>query len=381
MRHLLKTYAIVFDSCHPFLFRELLATINHEATTVEDANDTRDERRAIRADFMRVHPTYDKTFWLLSQKNPVRCFCQLLVRPAGGERIYGLRPSTIAHTIFQLVLLIAVIGAIVVESIATPLYRRHYYAQHGRIRGSWFDIAESAFGLTLLVEFVIKIIADGFVFTPNAYVRSIWNVLDFFIMAGILVNVTTGLVFIGGLSRFTRSLKALRALKLISLIEKMRSTFESLIISGIARIFDAAMLAMLYMIPYAVWGLNIFAGLTDSCNDGNVAGKSDCVNEYQNSVVTSSNGGGGGPAFSYPVPRVWANPSPSTTFSFDSFRASLLILFEIVSLEGWIDVMGVVTSITGPNQQPRTNASQVNAIFFVIYNLLGGVVILTVFVR
>ena len=377
------TYAIVLDPCHLFLFRELLATINHEAATAEDPNDARDERKAIKADFIRDHPTYDKTVWLLPQKSRVRRFCQLFVRPAGGERINGLRPSTIAHTVFQLVLLIAVIGAIVVESIATPLYRRHYYAQHGRVRGSWFDIAESAFGLTLLVEFVIKIIADGFAFTPNAYVRGIWNVLDFFIMAGILVNVTTGLVFIGGLSRFTRSLKALRALKLITLIEKMRSTFESLIISGIARIFDAAMLALLYMIPYAVWGLNIFAGLTDSCNDsdGNVAGKSDCVNEYENSVVTSSNGGGGGPAFSYPVPRVWANPSPSTTFSFDSFRASLLILFEIVSLEGWIDVMGVVTSITGPNQQPQTNASQVNAIFFVIYNLLGGVVILTVFVR
>ena len=93
----------------------MLATINQEAATTEDPNDTRDERKARKADFMRNHPTYDKTFWLLSQKNPVRCFCQLLVRPAGGERIYGLRPSTIAHTIFQLVLLIAVIVAIVVE--------------------------------------------------------------------------------------------------------------------------------------------------------------------------------------------------------------------------------------------------------------------------
>jgi len=360
------------------LFRELLAALNSEAAEAEDVNDVRDERKAIKADFIRDHPTYDKTFWILPQKNPVRRFCQLLVRPAGGERINGLRPSTIAYTIVQLVLLFAVVGAIVVESIATPLYRRDYFARFGRVRGSWFDIAESAFGLTLLVEFVIKIVADGFFFTPNAYVRSIWNVLDFFIMAGILTNVVTGVIVIGGLSRFTRSLKALRALKLITLIEMMRSTFESLIISGVARIFDAAMLALLYMIPYAVWGLNIFAGLTDMCNDGNVGGLSDCVNEYENSVVTSGNGG---PAFSFPVPRVWANPSPSTTFSFDSFRASLLILFEIVSLEGWIDVMNFVTSITGPNQQPQTNASQVNAIFFVIYNLLGGVVILTVFVR
>ncbi len=165
---------------------------------------------------------------------------------------------------------------------------------------------------------------------------------------------------------------------MITLIEKIRSTFESLIISGIMRIFDAALLAMLYMIPYAVWGLNIFAGLTNMCNDTNASGASDCINEYENSVVTSSSGN---PALTFPVPRVWADPSPSTTFSFDTFRASLLILFEIVSLEGWIDVMVVAASITGPNSQPQTNASQVNAIFFVVYNLLGGVVILTLFVR
>ena len=128
----------------------------------------------------------------------------MLVRPAGGDRIFGRHPSKIAHIIFQFVLLLTVIGGIVIESIATPIYRRNYYLEHGLVRGSWFDIAESTFGLTLLMEFVIKVIADGFMFTPNAYVRSIWNVLDFFIMAGLLVNVTTGLIFIGDLSGFTR---------------------------------------------------------------------------------------------------------------------------------------------------------------------------------
>ena len=108
------------------LFRELLAVINHEGAAAEDANDAMDERKAVKADFMRDHPTYDKTFWIFPHKNPVRRFFQLFVRPASGERIYGQRPSTIVHTIFQLVLLLAVIGGIVVESIATPVYRRGY---------------------------------------------------------------------------------------------------------------------------------------------------------------------------------------------------------------------------------------------------------------
>lgn len=352
---------------------ELLASVNPDAGLGENAEDEYYERKALRADFIRNHPTYDKVFGVISQKNWVRQLCQQVVQPPKRERIFGKPYSPIALPIFQMAILLTVIGGIAVESVATPLYRRHYYATHGLVRGAWFDVAESVFGLVLFLEFMIKVIADGFLITPNAYLRSIWNFIDFLIMIGIIVNVTTGIIFIGGLTRITRSLKALRALRLITLIDHMRNTFESLIISGAVRILDAAVLAILYMIPYAVWGLNIFAGRMNTCNDRGAIGMADCINEYPNTIVDNN-------SFGFPVPRVWDNPSPSTSFSFDSFRASLLILFEIVSLEGWIDVMSVAMSITGKNEQPQTNASQANAIFFVIYNLLGGVVILTLFV-
>ncbi|KAJ7058571.1 Ion transport protein-domain-containing protein [Mycena amicta] len=354
---------------------ELLAAVRNEATTTnEELSDVLYERRAQKADFIRDHPSYDKTFWIFSQNNIIRKMCQKLVQPAGGVRIFGTPQSPMLYPLFQTTLLLIVIGGIVVESIANPVYRRNYFLQHGLVRGAWFDIAESAFGLLFFVEFLVKVIADGFLFTPNAYIRSIWNLLDFVIMAGLLVNVTTALIFAGGLSRLTRSLKALRALRLITLIEKMRTTFESLIISGAMRIIDAGILAILYMIPYAVWGLNIFNGKMNECNDSNVSGADTCLNEFTTSVV-GDNG-----AFAFVVPRVWDNPAPSTVFSFDSFRSSLLILFEIVSLEGWIDVMDIATSITGRNQQPQTNNAQINSIFFLIYNLLGAVVILTLFV-
>ena len=160
----------------------------------------------------------------------------------------------------------------------------------------------------------------------------------------------------------------------------MRTTFESLIISGIARIMDAALLAILYMIPYAVWGLNIFNGITNECNDTSVDSIGDCIGEYSTGNALD---GTDLTAFNvtYLVPRVWANPAPSTTFSFDTFRQSLLILFEIVSLEGWIDVLDVATSVRGKGLQPETNSSVGNSVFFLVYNLMGGVVIFTLFVR
>ncbi|KAG2356552.1 Ion transport protein-domain-containing protein, partial [Suillus spraguei] len=349
-----------------------LDILTNGVDTTENDHDEYSERKAQKADFIIDHPTYDKTFWLFSQEDRVRNMCQKVVKPAGGERLFGAPPSDIAHTLFQLLILLTVLGGIFTEGVATPLYRRNYYMEHGMVRGTWFNIAETAFGVFLLVEFIVKIIADGFLFTPNAYVKSIWNILDFIILIGILVNLSFTLIFVSGLTRSIHALKALRALRLVTLIEKMRNTFESLIISGAIRILDAAVLAVLYMIPFSVWGVNIFAGLMNECNDTNVQGMNNCTNEFVNTIY--------GTSFGYLTPRAWDNPSPSTTFSFDNFRSSMLILFEIVSLEGWIDVMSVAMNITGKNQQPQIDASQINAIFFVIYNLLGGVVILTLFV-
>lgn len=84
------------------------------------------------------------------------------------------------------------------------------------------------------------------------------------------------------------------------------------------------------------------------------------------------------------MPRVWSNPGPargSSTWAFDSFREAILILFEIVSLEGWIDVLFSVMDITSRDDQPQQNHSQWNGLYLVIYHLFGGVIILTLFVR
>jgi hypothetical protein len=206
--------------------------------------------------------------------------CQKVVKPAGGERLFGCPPSDVAHTLFQLLILLTVLNGNITEGVATPLYRRNYYMEHGVARDTWFNIAEIAFGAPFLVEFIIKIIADGFLFTPNAYVKSIWNTLDFIILIGILVNLSFTLIFVSGLTRSIHTLKALRALRLVTLIEKMRNAFESLIISGATRILDAAVLAILYLIPFSVWG----------CNDNSVQGVDGCTNEFVNTIYGTSFG-------------------------------------------------------------------------------------------
>jgi hypothetical protein len=113
-----------------------------------------------------------------------------------------------------------------------------------------------------------------------------------------------------------------------------------------------------------------------TCNDTSVSSMTDCVGEFVNSPVDDSLG--------FITPRVWSNPGltdSTTVWSFDSFRQSILILFEIVSLEGWIDVMNAAMGIVGVDTQPQQNYSQWNSVFFIIFNLFGAVIILTLFVR
>lgn len=333
------------------------------------------EEEAQRADFIDAHPTYDRTFWFLSNENPIRLLCQKLVSPGNGTRLYGAKPSQIAEPLFKLVIILAVIGGIVVAAMSSPMYRRRYYQQHGLVHDTWFDLADIVFGGILVIEFLIKIIADGFVFTPNAYLLSVWNVIDFGILIALLVNMITTIVVVGGVSRVTRSLRAFRALRLITFFPWMRETFYSVLFAGAKSLFEAALLAFLYMVPYAIWGVNLFSGLMFTCNDSNgSSGKSTCINEFISQPID-------GVDLGFLAPRAWDKPSPSTTFSFDNFGDSLLILFEVVSFEGWIDVMTFAMDLTGQNNQPQTNQAQQNSIFFVTYDLLGAVIILTLFVR
>ncbi|WVR06351.1 hypothetical protein IAU60_003382 [Kwoniella sp. DSM 27419] len=331
------------------------------------------ERRNQQADFIAAHPSFDHSLWVFKQSNPIRRFCQACVHPAYGERIFGRPAHPLSQLAVKTIVFCAVVASIVVAAIASPSYRRAYYAENGIFRGTWFDLSEVALGTVLLVEAAIKIIADGFVFSPNAYLLSLWNVMDFVILITILINTTTSLIFIGGLSRVTRSLKSFRALRLITLFSRLRDTLHAVLFAGALKILDASILMVLYLIPFAVWGLNIFSGLLYSCNDGDSSGLATCYGEFTVSPVDGS--------LPYLAPRVWANPTLNASkWAFDSFRESILILFEIVSLEGWIDVMASVMNIRGRVQQPENLASQWNAIYMVIFNLFGGVIILTLFV-
>jgi len=232
---------------------DLLPPINAGLSADEHLDALR-ERRNQQADFIMAHPSFDKSLWVFKQSNPIRRFCQACVDPAHGDRIFGRPARPYLKLAMKAIVFWAIVASVVVAAIATPEYRKSYYETKGFNRGTWFDLVEVGLGTTFIMEALVKIIADGFVFAPNAYLLSLWNVLDFLMLIALLVNTTTSLIYIGGLSRVTRALKGFRALRLVTLFSRLRDTLHAVLFAGALKILDASILMVLYLIPFAVWG-------------------------------------------------------------------------------------------------------------------------------
>ncbi|OTB10168.1 hypothetical protein K445DRAFT_259553 [Daldinia sp. EC12] len=330
------------------------------------------ERRKAQREYLARHPTYNNSLFIFTPQNPIRRLCQRLVGPGrGNERFDGVEPNRFALYGFTVFIYAAIIAMVLLACITTPLYQREYLQVHvGENRyKSWFVWVDLGFAIVFSVEAAIKIIADGWFFTPNAYYRSSWGIIDGVVLLTLWINVLTLLFHDGDVSRVIGAFKALRALRLLNISNSARDTFHSLIIVAGWKIISAALVSLSLLIPFAIYALNLFNGQLLECNDGDdIVFLSDCFGEYES---TPSN-----PEWTLLAPRVADNPY----FKFDDFASSLFILFQIVSQEGWVDVSFATQAITGRDLQPQAMSAQGYGMFFVVFNLLSTVFVLTLFI-
>ncbi|KAG2214396.1 hypothetical protein INT47_000952 [Mucor saturninus] len=335
----------------------------------EAADHDIDERRALKRDFILAHPSYDKSLYIFSSGNPIRRWCQLIVQPSRGERIFGTPPSRWGSIIFLTIITICVLANVVLTVYNSPVYQHEHRGNPAVLQR--FINLDWAFTVIFTCEFLIKVIADGLLLTPNAYMLNGWNLLDVFVLISLYMSNFGRFTGATGLERGFRAFKALRALRLINLLGPAKETFTAILVTGLPRILDAAALGLCLIVPFALYGQNIFMGLFYNCNDGDEMTKFGCLNEGMLDMQEPQPDG----ATMY-MPRIWANPY---VYSFDSFWSSLLILFEIASGEGWVDVLATSMSVMGKDQATQQDASQLWGIFFMVYNLAGSVFVISLF--
>jgi hypothetical protein len=334
----------------------------------EAADHDLEERKALKRDFITAHPSYDKSLYIFSPRNRIRRWCQLIVQPSRGERTFGTPANRWSSIIFLTIITCCVITNVILTIYNSPVYQFEHRNDPSAVQP--FVYADWAFTVIFTVEFVIKVIADGLILTPNAYMLNGWNLLDLFVLITLYMSNFGNFAAATGLERGFRAFKALRALRLINLLGPAKETFTAILVTGLPRILDAAVLGLCLIVPFALYGQNVFMGLFFHCNDED-GNKVDCV--YENMMGTQEPMPNDSNIY---MPRVWTNPY---VYSFDSFWSSLLILFEICSGEGWTDVLATSMGITGKDLAPEQDASQLWGIFFMVYNLAGSVFVISLF--
>ncbi|KAF2430502.1 hypothetical protein EJ08DRAFT_235692 [Tothia fuscella] len=345
----------------------------------KEVMSARDRRKRAQRDYLRKHPNYNVSLFLFKPHNALRKLCQRIVGPGrGGDRIDGVAPSVPVWYAFSAFIYCAVVAMVILACVTTPLYQKEYFKNQPFSVRNWFVFSDMGFAILFTVEAAIKVIADGFFFTPNAYFRGSWGFIDGVVLVTLWISVATALYNEGQVSRAVGAFKALRALRLLNVSDSARNNFHSVIVRGGVKVASAAFVSISLLVPFAVYGLNLFVGKMQSCNDSGptpqsgflapISNLNDCVGEYMTNSSPSN--------WNILAPRVVSNPY----YSFDNFSDALFILFQIVSQEGWVDVMWQAISITGVGQQPKDFSNYGYAVFFVVFNLLGAVFVLTLFV-
>lgn len=248
-------------------------------TLAKEAVSASSRRKKAQREFLARHPNYNTALFIFKPRNPIRRLCQKIVGPGrGSERFDGVEPNTIVWYTFSAFIYAAIVAMVLLACITTPLYQKEYFDTHAFNVRNWFVWADMSFAILFTIEALIKVIADGFFWTPNAYFRSSWGFIDLIVLITFWINVITSLLNDGAVSRAVGAFKALRALRLLNISDSARDTFHSLITVGIWKIVSAAFVSLSLLIPFAIYGVNLFNGKMLNCNDGSgaITNLSDC---------------------------------------------------------------------------------------------------------
>ena len=208
------------------------------------------------------------------------------------------------------------------------------------------------------IEMVIKIIALGFIGHDNAYLRSGWNRIDAAIVIISIMNLfLSGLGFIKGF----RALRALRPLRMVSRFESMKLVVNS-IFATIPALGNVVLITLLFFYIFAIIGTQQFKGLYWYCID--------TTSTSLNIIYIDQDQCNG-------INQRWQS---NILGNFDNIFNSMLILFELATLEQWPSIMYSAIDANGAGLAPSRDAHPERAIFFVVFLLVCSFFVLSLFV-
>eukprot|EP01065_Artemidia_motanka_P034980 TRINITY_DN4294_c4_g1_i1.p1 TRINITY_DN4294_c4_g1~~TRINITY_DN4294_c4_g1_i1.p1 ORF type:complete len:1838 (+),score=725.27 TRINITY_DN4294_c4_g1_i1:34-5547(+) len=219
--------------------------------------------------------------------------------------------------------------------------------------------------MCFFAEAVLKIFAFGFVVGEDTYLqRDNWNRLDFTIVVSSLVSILSAGAGSVANIKALRILRVLRPLRFINKSKGLKVALASLF-SAIPSLGMVMVLGSLGWLVFAILGVQLFGGTFYACTRSSW----NDMPEYSTKAACLNYTGDG------------AKPTWSTySTHFDNIFYAFLSLFEMASLEGWVEVMNVAVDSSSHEEGPHRNARAWVSSYFVCFVLMGSFFIVNLFV-
>lgn len=231
------------------------------------------------------------------------------------------------------------------------------------------------FLIIFTIEMCLKIIAMGFFLKPYSYLRDPWNVLDFLV---VVIGWATQELDESNISAI-RSLRILRPLRTINSMPGMGGLVKTLL-SSLPTMLNILVLFLFNLIIFSTIGMQLFGGhfhnrcvLTSTISEDwsqeeyltNDVGDSLFCTITENEEVSNE----------WMCPQEYqclerSNPNGGLT-NYDNIIWAMLTTFELITLEGWTDVMYTVR---------RSERTSIFDIYFVLCVICGAFFVLNLMI-
>ncbi|XP_027951987.1 voltage-dependent T-type calcium channel subunit alpha-1G isoform X28 [Eumetopias jubatus] len=225
----------------------------------------------------------------------------------------------------------------------------------------FLTLSNYIFTAVFLAEMTVKVVALGWCFGEQAYLRSSWNVLDGLLVLISIIDILVSMVSdsgtkILGMLRVLRLLRTLRPLRVISRAQGLKLVVETLM-SSLKPIGNIVVICCAFFIIFGILGVQLFKGKFFVCqgeDTRNITNKSDCAEASYR----------------------WVRHK----YNFDNLGQALMSLFVLASKDGWVDIMYDGLDAVGVDQQPIMNHNPWMLLYFISFLLIVAFFVLNMFV-
>ena len=188
----------------------------------------------VKEDESEIFEYAKKSIYWLDRENKVRTFCIRIVK----------------HPIFDLI----IICLIILNSLLLAIYDYEHPSKKS-VRNNIVNYLEPVFTIAFTIEWVLKIIAMGFVFGKGTYLKDPWNWLDFIVVVTSWLSVLPSMANVSVI----RTFRLFRPLRSFSSFPAMKSIITTLLRST-TKLGEIMILAFLFFYIFSILGLALWNG-------------------------------------------------------------------------------------------------------------------------